>query len=70
MSKLSEKVSNIFGFNLKEGEWEKYLPQLNREGEPTRKHMAELIFAVCEELEELRKNVEGHTEKHNAKNSI
>lgn len=58
MSKISEKISSIFGFKIKEGEWEKYLSELDKEGEPTRKNMAELLFAVCEELERLEKLVE------------
>ena len=60
---LNEKISKIFGFTIKEGEWEKYLDALDREGEPTRKHMAELLFAVCAELEELKKNAKRTTQR-------
>lgn len=70
MSKISQKISNIFGFPIKEGEWEKYLDALDREGEPTRKHMAELIFAVCGELEELKKYVEGTTKGRDTHKSV
>lgn len=83
MSKISEEVSKIFGFGIREGEWQRYLPQLDIAGEPTRKNMAALIFAVCAELEELEKrlstpevvdkgvkNVERTTPRRNTKITI
>lgn len=58
MSKISKRMSDILGFQIREGEWDRYLEDMNKEGEPTRKHMAELIFAVCEEFENLRKDLD------------
>lgn len=76
MSRISEEISNIFGFTIHEGEWKKYLPQMDVEGEPTRANTAKLLFAVCEELEELEKklegaeNVERTTQRRNTQKSV
>ncbi len=58
MSKLSHTISGILGFSIKEGEWQKYLADLDREGEPTRRHIGEILFALAADQEELRKELD------------
>lgn len=58
MSKLSQRISEIMGFHIKEGEWQKHLTALDVEGEPTRKHIGEMLFALAEDQEELRRDID------------
>lgn len=55
MSRISEKASNIFGFLIKEGSWNNYLKEMDIEGEPTRVNIGKLLFALCQEVEDLEK---------------
>lgn len=58
MSKLSEEISKVFGFRIQEGKWKTYLSELDLEGEPTRRHISEILFILCEELEKADKKLE------------
>lgn len=58
MSQISKKVSQILGFTIREGEWERFLTPIDQEGEPTRKNTASILFALCEEIERLERMVE------------
>jgi hypothetical protein len=53
MSKLSQLVSTILGFHIPEGKWKQQLDIIDKSGEPTMKHMGMMIFAVCQEMEEM-----------------
>lgn len=45
------------GFTIKEGKWASFITPMDQEGEPTRRHISDMLFALCEVVEDLEKRV-------------
>lgn len=53
MSDINKKVSSILDVYIPEGKWQEFIDRIDNAGEPTRKHMTAILFALCEEIESL-----------------
>lgn len=60
-SKIREKVSTILGIYIPKGKWGTVAEKIEPSGEPTRIRTTKILFAICEELENLSQELEAYT---------
>lgn len=52
-NKIRSRVSQCLDISIPEGRWQEYIELLDREGKFTKKRQLEMLFIICQSIEEL-----------------